>query len=67
MRAIQLEPYSATTYSNLGLLLEEVQNYSEALQAYDHAIQIEPYKAIHHYNKSVLLERIKAVEEGKRG
>lgn len=39
---VKSEPKNGTAYNNLGTALAELQNYSEAIDAYDEALQLSP-------------------------
>ena len=53
-KAIEVNPYYAEAYNNLGVALQAKGDIEEALYAYDRAIYINPEYADVYYNKGVL-------------
>src|SRR5947209_12624513 len=48
--AVSLNPYNSGWFFNIGLTLDELQRFEEAISAYDQALEIEPddVDALHH-------------------
>lgn len=57
-QALQFNPRLIEAYNNLGNILEQGEQYPEALKIYDLALYYSPRNAILHKNKGVLLQRM---------
>ncbi|NTV02884.1 MAG: tetratricopeptide repeat protein [Chlorobiaceae bacterium] len=51
-RAIDLEPENAGYYSDLGLALQEMTRYDDALRNYDKALSLDPGLEVTHFNRA---------------
>ena len=62
-RAIELNPNSASAYSNLGMALTELKRLDAALESYDKAIALKPDYADAFYNRGNVLQELKRLED----
>jgi spermidine synthase len=57
-KIIDVEPSFAPGYNNIGLLYQEMNNYDEALKAYQQALAIDPKLVDAHYNLAMLYANV---------
>jgi protein O-GlcNAc transferase len=63
VRAIEINPNSASAYLNHGNALKELKRLDEALSSYDKAITLEPDDAEAFYNRGLTLQELKRLDD----
>ncbi len=65
-QALGIDPSSATTWHNKGCCLDELGEYTRAIECFDQAIRIDPYNAESWFNKGMCQKRIGKIQESNR-
>ena len=65
-KSIKINPDHFGAHNNLGLLLSDLENYTEAEKEYRVAIKINPNYADAHYNLGILLDDLKNYPEAEK-
>jgi tetratricopeptide (TPR) repeat protein len=65
-QALELDPFSAATWHNKGCCLDELGEYTDAIECFEKAIRIDPYNAESWFNKGMCQKRIGRIPESDR-